>query len=234
MTDQPNQEPSVDVTEEQTQTSPTVNPGASFFSSEDEAREALRALEWRKELERVKSQAPAQKPQEQRPVFERPADWDELHPDEKIAHMESAFRRMEETFEQKLQRGAQELAGQFTQQIAPVMNKAVHSEAADGLPEEAKSHLNAVIQEMSAAHGTIAPTQENIRILRGLALERAYSDQARRQQIQGEPARSYEGIPRDYHAGLAKLEADLKASGADMTLWTKERKLAYIKEMSNA
>ncbi len=198
--------------------------GASFFADDNEAKAAFEALAVQKRLDAISASQPKQTQAE--PEFKRPDDWEDLHPDEKVDWLERKQAFDAQQWQRKLDQGVQQVTQSFGQQMAPVMNRALESEVSGNLPSEAKQYLKGIIEEQSKQFGVIQPTAENIRILTGLALEKANSARIAQQRQVGEPSESFAGLPEIYHSKLPELEATLKAAGL---VWTREEKIDFLK-----
>jgi len=206
---------------EQTTQAQAQPAGASFFADDAEALAARDALAIQRRLDQISANQPKQT-QGAEAEFARPDDWDDLHPDDKVDWLEKKQIHNMQQVQRMLDQGVQ----QVTQQMAPVMNRTLENEVGGNLPADAKQYLKGIIEEQSKQFGVIQPTPENIRILTGLALEKANSARLAQQRQAGEPAESFAGVPEIYHRDLAKLEATLKEEGLK---WTQAEKIDFLK-----
>lgn len=209
---------------EQPQTTPPVQTPGSFFADESEAKAAWEALAVQKRLDQISASQPKAPVAE--PEFKKPDDWEDLHPDEKVDWLERKQAHDAQVWQRKLEQGVQQVTQSFGQQMAPVMNRTLENEVGAALPADAKPFLKGIIEEQSRQFGVIQPTAENIRVLTGLALEKANSARLAQQRQVGEPAESFAGVPEIYHRDLAKLEAELKEQGIK---WTQAEKIDFLK-----
>ncbi len=209
---------------EQPQVAQAQPAGASFFTDDAEALAARDALAVQRRLDQITASQPKAPAAE--PEFKKPDDWEDLHPDEKVDWLERKQAFDAQQFQRKLEQGVQQVTQSFGQQMAPVMNRTLENEVGAALPADAKPYLKGIIEEQSKQFGVIQPTAENIRVLTGLALEKANSARLAQQRQVGEPAESFAGVPEIYHRDLARLEATLKEEGVT---WTQAEKIDFLK-----